>query len=131
MSEHQTAVADLNAALPLPPHRQNLGHDFEGLRQQVEARLKAKQLAQQRSALEPHLQQQFLALWERSQRERQIRDPLAVTLLRQLREAKGLTQKEMGQVLRQPQSVLAALENGSRTLIQKLLRRYAQWLQLP
>lgn len=131
LSKHQTAITAFNAALPRPAQRQNLGHDFEGLRQQLEDRLQAKQLAQQRSPLDAALQQQFLALLERSQRERQIRDPLAVTLLRQVRTAKGLTQKDLGQVLGQPQSVIAALEHGSRTLTPKLLKRYAQWLQLP
>lgn len=126
LSEHQTAIAAFNASLPLPPQRQNLGHGFDRLRQQLEARLKAKQLAQQRSALEPHLQQQFLALLERShQHERQSRDPLAINLLRQVRVVKGFSQKALGQVLGQPQSTIAALEHGSRTLTQKLLKPYA------
>lgn len=125
LSEHQTAISAFNASLPLPPQMQNLGHDFDRLRQQLEARLKAKQLAQQQSALEPHLQQQFLALLERSQHERQSRDPLAVNLLRQVRVVKGFSQKALGQVLGQPQSTIAALEHGSSTLTQELLKPYA------
>lgn len=129
-ADRQAEIEAINQSLPLPPHRQNFGHDFDGLRQQLEARLKEQQAKQQQSVLASGLLQQFIALLERSQTETQIRDPLAAALLRQLREAKGYSQRGLGQALEQPQSVIAALENGKRTLTRKMLQRYAQWLRL-
>jgi DNA-binding XRE family transcriptional regulator len=126
--DRKAEIDAINHALPLPPHRQNLGNDFYGLRQQLDKRLNQKRMERKQAGIDPELMQQFADLLERSKAEPQIHDPTASNLLRQIREAKGLTQRAIGQQINQPQSVIAALEGGKRTLTRNLLLRYAHWI---